>query len=278
MIEMWDGRPADACEMLVRAAEQITPADPDRARKMLLHAREAAATSADPTAEARVSWQASNAIATATADPFPADFLGGMAGWLEGDITSTVTRLQDALDHAERRLTHAVCSGRAFRRPQRMPSSLGCASDSGSQSPKAPTSTSSPNGQPCSSTGPSSGRTGSNSSSNSHQPRQRAGSQRSTPLTTTSTTSRSGRSTRPDGRSWTGQRRTSHERSPPAAPSTATTATKPATPRSGWTPTATSSTAPDATSCDYTRRRRSTRSGRSRCTTSPTSTVMPGRP
>ena len=101
LIEVAEGSPMDAYDLLVEAAERIASTDPDRARKMLLQAREAAVLSADAAAEARVSRQTALAIATATADPFPSEFLSGMAGWLEGDVASAVACLKDALDHAD---------------------------------------------------------------------------------------------------------------------------------------------------------------------------------
>ena len=102
LIEIADATPADAYLRLARAAGKIASTDPGRAHKLLLQAREAAVLAADTRAEATVSRQAEQLMAEPGRDPFPAQFLGGIARWLDGDIAGAVPRLRNALADAER--------------------------------------------------------------------------------------------------------------------------------------------------------------------------------
>ncbi len=99
LIEIADATPADAYLRLTRAADEITMTDPGLAQKLLLQAREAAVLSADTQAEALVSRRAEQL--SAGSDRFPAQFLGGMTRWLDGDINGAVPRLRHALGDAE---------------------------------------------------------------------------------------------------------------------------------------------------------------------------------
>ena len=104
LIEMADATPADALVRLTNAAAAVAAADPARAQKLLLQAREAAVLCADTGAEARVSRRAEELTPGGTDDPgdrFAATFLGGMARWLDGDIPGAVPRLRQALAAAE---------------------------------------------------------------------------------------------------------------------------------------------------------------------------------
>ena len=99
LIEIADATPADAYLRLTRAADGITTTDPGRAQTLLLQAREAAVLSADTRAEALVSRRAEQL--SDRSDRFPAQFLGGLARWLDGDISGAVPRLRHALSDAE---------------------------------------------------------------------------------------------------------------------------------------------------------------------------------
>jgi DNA-binding CsgD family transcriptional regulator len=101
LIEMADAVPADAYARLTRAAATVEAADPGRAQKLLLQAREAAYLSADPRAEAEVSRQAADLAAAQAGDLFAAAFLDGFARWLGPDPGSAVPRLRQAMDLAE---------------------------------------------------------------------------------------------------------------------------------------------------------------------------------
>ena len=102
LIEMTDATPADAYARLTQAAETVAAADPGRAQKLLLQAREAAYLSAEPGTEAQVSRQAADLAAAQTGDPFAVAFLDGIAGWLGPDPGGAVPQLRRALDLAER--------------------------------------------------------------------------------------------------------------------------------------------------------------------------------
>jgi DNA-binding CsgD family transcriptional regulator len=98
LIEMTDATPADAYARLTRAA---ATADPGRAQKLLLQAREAAYLSAEPRAEAQVSRQAAELAAAQAGDPFAAAFLDGIARWLGPDPGGAVPRLRQAMELAD---------------------------------------------------------------------------------------------------------------------------------------------------------------------------------
>ena len=102
LIEMAGAAPADAYARLTRAAATVAAADPGRAQKLLLQAREAAYLSAEPQAEAEVSRQAADLAAAQAGDPFAAAFLDGFARWLGPDPGSAVPRLRQALDLTDR--------------------------------------------------------------------------------------------------------------------------------------------------------------------------------
>jgi DNA-binding CsgD family transcriptional regulator len=102
LIEMADATPADAYARLTRAAATVAAADPGRAQKLLLQAREAAWLSAEPGAEAQVSRQAADLVAAQAGDPFAAAFLDGFARWLGPDPGGAVPRLRQAQDLADR--------------------------------------------------------------------------------------------------------------------------------------------------------------------------------
>ena len=102
LIEMADAVPADAYARLTRAAATVADADPGRAQKLLLQAREAAVLSAELRAEAHVSRQAADLAAAQAGDPFAAAFLDGIAGWLSPDPGGAVPQLRRALDLADR--------------------------------------------------------------------------------------------------------------------------------------------------------------------------------
>jgi ATP/maltotriose-dependent transcriptional regulator MalT len=76
----------------------VAAADPGRAQKLLLQAREAAYLSADSRAEAEVSRQAADLAAAQAGDPFAAAFLDGFARWLGPDPDGAVPRLRQAMD------------------------------------------------------------------------------------------------------------------------------------------------------------------------------------
>jgi DNA-binding CsgD family transcriptional regulator len=101
LIEMADATPADAYARLTRAAATVAAADPGRAQKLLLQAREAAYLSAEPQAEAEISRQAAD-LAAQAGDPFAAAFLDGFARWLGPDPVRAVPRLRQALDLTDR--------------------------------------------------------------------------------------------------------------------------------------------------------------------------------
>ena len=101
LIEMAGATPADAYARLTRAAATVAAADPGRAQKLLLQAREAAYLSAEPGAEARVSRLAGDLAAAQAGDPFAAAFLDGIADWLGPDPGSAVPQLRRALDLAD---------------------------------------------------------------------------------------------------------------------------------------------------------------------------------
>lgn len=98
LIEIADATPADAYRRLTLAVDTIAPADPSRAEKLLLQAREAAVLSGDTHGEAWVCRQAERLVSGPARDPFAARFLGGMAHWLEADLPAAVSRLRDALE------------------------------------------------------------------------------------------------------------------------------------------------------------------------------------
>ena len=102
LIEMADATPADAYARLTRAAATVAAADPGRAQKLLLQAREAAYLSAEPWAEAQVSRQAADLAAAQAGDPFAAAFLDGIAGWLGPDPGGAASQLRRALNLADR--------------------------------------------------------------------------------------------------------------------------------------------------------------------------------
>src|SRR6516165_3081096 len=99
---MTDATPADAYARLTQAAETVAAADPGRAQKLLLQAREAAYLSAEPGAEAQVSGQAADLAAAQPGDPFAAAFLDGLACWLGPDPGGAVPQLRQALDLVDR--------------------------------------------------------------------------------------------------------------------------------------------------------------------------------
>ena len=99
---MASAAPADAFARLTRAAASVAAADPGRAQKLLLQAREAAWLSAEPGAEAHVSRQAADLAAAQAGDPFAAAFLDGFARWLGPDPDGAVPRLRQAQDLADR--------------------------------------------------------------------------------------------------------------------------------------------------------------------------------
>jgi DNA-binding CsgD family transcriptional regulator len=101
LIEMAGAVPADANARLTRAAATVAAADPGRAQKLVLQAREAAYLSADSRAEAQVSRQAADLAAAQAGDPFAAAFLDGFARWLGPDPGSAVPRLRQAVDFAD---------------------------------------------------------------------------------------------------------------------------------------------------------------------------------
>jgi AAA ATPase domain len=101
LIEMADAAPADAYARLTRVAATVAAADPGRAQKLLLQAREAAYLSAEPRAEAEVSRQAADLAAAQAGDPFGAAFLDGFACWLGPDPGDAVPLLRQAVDLAD---------------------------------------------------------------------------------------------------------------------------------------------------------------------------------
>jgi DNA-binding CsgD family transcriptional regulator len=102
LIEMTRGVPADACELLLRAATEVAPSDGERALHLLNIAGLAAAYAGDREAAVAIAEVARGLAAAET--PFLrmlAQLLIGLGAHAEGDFANAAPRLRVALDLAQ---------------------------------------------------------------------------------------------------------------------------------------------------------------------------------
>ena len=123
LIEMTRGVPADACQLLLRAAKEVAPIDGERALQLLNIAGVAAAYAGDREAGIAIAEVARSLVVEET--PFLrmlAQLLIGLGAHCEGDFAGAAPRLREALELAEELdsdTARRAAGGAAVRRTRR---------------------------------------------------------------------------------------------------------------------------------------------------------------